>query len=84
MKVAQQPAMAYDKVTPSTASKSAKSGLLLNSPYASATPSWLKYRALPSGCFSRFICRRQLPNGSGRMWSRGLPLPEARYALRFG
>ena len=37
MKIAQQPAMAYDKVPHSTAAKSTKSGLLLNSSYVSAT-----------------------------------------------
>jgi hypothetical protein len=35
MKVAQQPAMAYDKVPHSTPAKYGKSGLLLNSSYVS-------------------------------------------------
>ena len=45
MKIAQQPAMAYDKVPHSTAAKSTKSGLLLNSSYVSATYClvWLKH-----------------------------------------
>lgn len=39
MKVAQQPAMAYDKVPHSTPAKYGKSGLLLNSSYVSPTRS---------------------------------------------
>ena len=38
MIVAQQPAMAYDKVSLSTAGKRGKSGSALNSLYASARP----------------------------------------------
>ena len=56
MKVAQQPAMAYDKVSLSTAAKSGKSGLLLNSSYVFATRSL----ALLEGADASFGARDSL------------------------
>jgi hypothetical protein len=41
MKVAQQPAMAYDKISLSTAAGSGKSGMLLKSLYACSRPTAL-------------------------------------------
>ena len=40
MKVAQQPAMAYDKISLNTAARSGKSGLLLKSLYAFLRQLW--------------------------------------------
>jgi len=46
MKVAQQPAMAYDKISLNTAARSGKSGLLLKSLYAFLRQLWALLGAL--------------------------------------